>query len=592
MSEVTRTFDILDRYLEKFADKTDALTPKVNKEWKGYSARQYVELAHAVSGGIIELGFKPGDRIATVMNNRPEWNITDHGLSMAGIVHVPLFATLEPAGYEEVLAHSGSRIVIVSDQAIYKKIAPLVGKIPSLEKIYSIEPLDGVPSWNDIVALGSSNAQKHQAELKARKAAVKPDDCVTLIYTSGTTGNSKGVLLSHRNLVSNFTEVSKVFAMTPEQRYLCILPLCHVGERMANYSAQYSGASIYYAQNMGTIADDLKEVKPHVFGTVPRILEKIYDKVVQRGEALTGIKKKMFFWALKLGHEYSTEGKSWWYRWQLKKASKIIFSKWREAIGGNIQSVGVGGAALQPRLERVFWAAGVRLLNMYGLTETSPVCTINRLDHIKLGTVGSLLPGVEVKIAADGEILVKGPNVMLGYYKDEAATKEVLKDGWFHTGDIGALDNDGFLKITDRKKALFKLSNGKYVAPQAIEDIFKESVFIDQLMVIGDGQKFTSALISPSYEALKGWCKEKGVNASTLDEAISKKQVVDHFNAIVREFNQRIGKDEQLKRVRLVGKEWTPDSGEMSPTLKLKRKVVSERYASIIAEIYGESSEN
>jgi len=592
MSEVTRTFDILDRYLAKFPDKADALTPKVNKEWIGISSKQYFERAHAIASGIIELGFKPGDRIATVMNNRPEWNITDHGLSMAGIVHVPLFATLEPAGYEEVLTHSGSRIVIVADKALHNKIAPLVGKIPTLEKIYTIEQLDGVASWNDILSTGSNNAAKHKAELDKRKANVKPDDCVTLIYTSGTTGNSKGVLLSHRNLVSNFTEVSKVFNMTPDQRYLCILPLCHVGERMANYSAQYSGASIYYAQNMGTIADDLKDVKPHCFGTVPRILEKIYDKVVQRGEALKGIKKKMFFWALRLGHDFALDGKSWWYRWQLKKASKIIFSKWREAIGGNIQSVGVGGAALQPRLERVFWAAGVRLLNMYGLTETSPVCTINRLDNIKLTTVGSLLPGVEVKIATDGEILVKGPNVMLGYYKDEAATNEAIKDGWFHTGDIGALDSDGFLKITDRKKALFKLSNGKYVAPQALEDMFKESVFIDQLMVLGDGQKFTSALISPSWEALKGWCKEKGINASSMEEAIGIKEVSEHYNAIVREFNKRIGKDEQLKRVRLVGKEWTPDSGEMSPTLKLKRKVVNERYADVIADIYGGASEN
>jgi long-chain acyl-CoA synthetase len=370
------------------------------------------------------------------------------------------------------------------------------------------------------------------------------------------------------------------------------MPICHVGERMGNYQSQYSGCDIYYGQNLGTIADDLKEVGPHGFGTVPRVLEKVYDKVMQKANALTGMKKKMFFWALNLGLEYDNKGKGAWYKLQMKLANKLIFSKWREAMGGNIKAIGVGGAALQPRLEKVFWAANIKLLNMYGLTETSPTCTINRMDNIKFGTVGFALPGVEVKIAEDGEILAKGPNIMLGYYKDEKTTSEVLKDGWFATGDIGELDGDGFLRITDRKKSLFKLSNGKYVAPQAIENMFKESEFIDQLMVIGEGQKFTSALISPNWEMLRGWCRENNVNAATLEDAISNKEVVTHFNALVKQINPKLGKDEQLKRVRLVKDEWTPDSGELSPTLKLKRKVIREKYTTVIDEIFGLSSEN
>ena len=585
--EFTRTFDLLERYAEKFPNKEDALAAKVGKNWEKRSTSEYIETAYAISYGLMELGFRPGDKIATISNNRPEWNITDHGLAMLGIVHVPIFATLDGKQYEEILSHSESKMVMLSDNAIYKKVNPLKDKLSSLESVYSMDTIDGVSNWAEIVELGKKNADKHRDELEKIKSGITKDDCVTLIYTSGTTGNSKGVLLSHQNLVSNFTKVAKVFGMTPDQRYLCILPLCHVGERMANYSAQYSGASIYYAQNMGTIADDLKDVKPHAFGTVPRILEKIYDKVVQRGEALEGMKKKMFFWALKLGHEYNVEGKGPWYRLQLRLASKLIFSKWREAIGGNIQSVGVGGAALQPRLERVFWAAGVRLLNMYGLTETSPVCTINTLDNIVLGSVGSPLPGVDVKIAEDGEILVKGPNIMLGYYKDETATNEAIKDGWFHTGDVGVIDERGFLKITDRKKALFKLSNGKYVAPQAIENIFKESTYIDQLMVIGEGEKFTSALISPNAEALKDWCKKNDVQWVPMKELIENPKVKELFASIVKEFNKRIGKDEQVKRYRLVPEEWTPDTGELAPTLKLKRKVVSEKYGNVIAEIFG-----
>ncbi len=586
---LTRTFDLLDRYAEKYPDKSDALTPKIDGEWKGHSTTEYIEMAHNLSYGLLEMGFQKGDKVAVVSNNRPEWNISDHGISMTTAIMVPLFATLEADGYEEILIHSEARIVILSDEVLYKKIAPLVDKISTLEKVYTMDDVEGAASYQEILDLGKANADKHREELETRKKAVKPEDCVTLIYTSGTTGNSKGVLLSHQNLCTNFISMAPVFGMTVDQRYLSILPLCHVGERTANYAAQYSGASVYYAQNMGSIADDLKSVKPHVFGTVPRILEKIYDKVVQRGEALTGVKKKMFFWALKLGHEFDVEGKSWWYRWQLKRASKLIFSKWREAIGGNINSVGVGGAALQTRLERVFWAADVKLLNMYGLTETSPVCTINRLDNIKIGTVGSLLEGVEVKIAKDGEILVKGPNIMIGYYKNEVATNEVLKDGWFHTGDVGVIDDDGFLKITDRKKSLFKLSNGKYVAPQAIENRFKESVFIDQLMVIGEGQKFTSALISPNYEALREWARENEIDVTSLEQATENKDVIAHFNGIVKELNVGLGKDEQLKRIRVVKDEWTPDTGELSPTLKIKRKVVEEKYASIINEIFGHS---
>ncbi|MDH5398102.1 MAG: long-chain fatty acid--CoA ligase, partial [Cyclobacteriaceae bacterium] len=504
--EVTRTFDLLDRYNALFPDKEDALAGKVKGQWKKYSSREYIENANLISYGLMALGLKSGDRIATISNNRPEWNFMDMGMAQLGIVQVPLFTTLDAAGYQRIMEHAEVKLAVVSDQSLFNKIKGFAGEISLLEKIYTFDEVDGAPHWKEIRDLGSQNKEKYTNELLAIKKEIKPTDCVSLIYTSGTTGNSKGVLLSHQNLVSNGKAVAGVFQLQPGHRYLSILPICHVGERMAIYQTQYSGCSLYYGENLGTIATDLQDIKPQGFGAVPRILEKVYDKIVLKGQKLTGIKKKLFFWALNLGLKYKAHGENGlWYECQLFLARKIIFSKWQAALGGNIISIGVGGAALQPRLERVFWAAGIKLLNMYGLTETSPVITINRATapNLMLGTVGSVIEGVELKLADDGEILCKGPNVMLGYYKDEQATAEAIDpEGWFHTGDIGKLEDGKFLKITDRKKEIFKLSNGKYVSPLAVENIFKESLYIDQLMVIGDGEKFAGALISPSMDNL------------------------------------------------------------------------------------------
>lgn len=591
--EVTRTFDFLQRYQEKFLHKDDALAGKVNGQWVKYSSQQYIENSNFVSYGLLALGLKKGDKIATISNNRPEWNFLDMGMAQLGIIHVPIFTTLEQKGYEKILAHSEAKFVFVSDKALSNKIGPLVNKINTLAQLYSFDEIEGIANWKEILESGKQNSGKYSAEVNRIKTEINPTDCVTLIYTSGTTGNSKGVMLSHQNLVSNAIAAAGVFQLQPDHKYLSILPICHVGERMGGYQTQYSGCSIYYAENLGTIANDLQDVKPQGFGAVPRILEKVYDKIIAKGDKLTGIKKKLFFWALNLGLKYKINGENgWWYEFQLNLANKIIFSKWREAMGGNVLSIGVGGAALQPRLERVFWAAGIKLLNMYGLTETSPIITINRASspNLKLGTVGTVIDNVELKIAEDGEILCKGVNVMLGYFKEEKSNEETIEpDGWFHTGDIGVLDERKFLRITDRKKEIFKLSNGKYVSPQTIENLFKESVFIDQLMIIGVGEKFTSALISPNYETLRKWCKDNNIPYSGKEEIVKKTEIVNHYNSIVKNFNQSLEKDEQVKRFRIVSEEWTPDSGELSPTLKLKRRVLSEKYNETIQEIYSHS---
>jgi len=588
--DVTRTFDLLQRYQDKFISKNDALAGKVKGEWVKYSSQDYIDNANYISYGLLELGYSKGEKIATICNNRPEWNFLDLGMAQAGIIHLPIFTTLAVNGYKEILSHGEAVAVFVADNALYKKIQPIADSLEGIKKVYTFDEVEGAGNWKEVLELGKANKDKWSEEIEKIKSGIDTKDPVTLIYTSGTTGNSKGVLLSHQNLTSNSIAASGVFNLKSDERYLSILPICHVGERMAIYQTQYSGCSIYYAENLGTISNDLLDVKPHGFGAVPRVLEKVYDKIIAKGNKLTGIKKKLFFWALDLGLKYKLDGANGpWYEFQLMLANKIIFSKWRDAMGGNVGAIGIGGAMLQPRLERVFWAAGIKLLNMYGLTETSPIITINRQagDDLKLGSVGAKIEGVEVKIAEDGEILCKGANVMIGYYKDEEATELAINsDGWFHTGDIGVLDDGKYLRITDRKKEIFKLSNGKYVSPQGVENLFKESVYIDQLMVIGEGEKFTSALISPNNLSIKEWCKEEGVEFTSIKELISNGKVSDLFNEIVKEFNSTLGKDEQVKRFRLVPEEWTPDTGEMSPTLKLKRRVLMDNYKAEIDEIF------
>jgi len=586
--EVTRTFDLLDRYATQFASKPDVFAAKVNRTWVKHSTKDYIDNSNHISYGLLALGLQKGDKVATITNNRPEWNFVDMGLAQAGFIHVPLFATLTGQGYKEIFEHAEVKAVFVSDKKLYNILQPIASGL-----IFTFDEVEGARHWTEVRDLGKEKADKFREQVSSIKKQTKPTDPVTLIYTSGTTGKSRGVLLSHQNLVTNAISVAEVFQLKPDQRYLSILPICHVGERMGSYQTQYSGCSIYYAENLATIANDLKDVKPHGFGAVPRILEKVYDKIISKGQKLTGIKKKLFFWALNLGLRYDHENNGSWYKIQLSIARKLIFSKWQEAMGGNVTAIGIGGAALQPRLEKVFWAAGIKLLNMYGLTETSPVITINRKEgsKLKLGTVGAVIDNVEVKIAEDGEILCKGPNIMIGYYKDEEATKTAINDGWFHTGDIGVYE-DGFLRITDRKKEIFKLSNGKYVAPQAIENIYKESIFVDQMMAIGDGQKFTIGLISPNYQLLREWCKNKGVDVNSNEDIISNNIVIKHFQKITNEFNARLGQNEKVKRFRLVSDEWTPASGELSPTLKLKRRILKEKYKPVIESIFGDKYES
>jgi long-chain acyl-CoA synthetase len=587
--DVKRTFDLLGRYHELYLQKPDALAGKMDGKWITWSARDYIEQAEWVSYGFMALGLKKGDMVSTISNNRPEWNIVDMALSQVGIVNVPIYPTISKEEYDFILNHAQPKLVIVSDKQLFAKITPIVTGAPSIKDIYTFDEVEGGKNWKEILELGKKNVAKFKEKLVEIKASILPEEMVTLLYTSGTTGFPKGVMLSHNNLVTNFISTAKVHHLDHRHRVLSFLPISHVYERMANYHFQYKGLSIYYAENMGTILQDLKDVKPHVFTSVPRLLERVYDKIIGKGKDLPYIKKQIFFWAVNLGMRYNPHKNSLWYNIRLKIARKLIFSKWKEVLGNNLEIIVSGGAALQARLATIFWAGDMKVLEGYGLTETSPVIAITNLTkmEIKYGTVGPVIDNVEVKIADDGEILCKGPNVMLGYYKAPDLTAEVIdKDGWFHTGDIGIIEDGKYLKITDRKKEIFKLSSGKYIAPQVIENKLKESFFIENLMVIGENEKFASALISPNYEFLHNWAGVHGIKFRDNEELIANPLTIARIQKEVTEMNKNIGLTEQIKRFRLVAEEWTPQTGEMSPTLKLKRKVLSDKYKALMEEIY------
>jgi long-chain acyl-CoA synthetase len=591
--EITRTFDLLDRYEAMFM-KDVALAVKLNRQWVNYSTREYLDYACHFAYGLLARGFRKGDKIASVSANRPEWNFIDIGMAMAGVVHVPLYTSLTPEEYENILRHADAKYLMISDKVLWKKIKPIAEKISTIEGVYTFDEIEGEKHWKEITELGRQEAEMRHAELETIKASIQPDDFATLIYTSGTTGNSKGVMLSHRNLVQNFLAAVDVFSLTPDQKYMNILPLCHVGGRLGNYQTQYSGCTIYYPENMGTIAADMRDVQPHGFDAVPRILEKIFDTIVAKGKKLKGLKKRIFFWAVDLGLRYRIpEESTLLYKLQLRIADKLIFSKWREAIGGNAQLVGCGGAALQPRVERVFWAAGIKVLNMYGLTETSPVITINRKTKpgLKLGTVGAIIPGVELRIADDGEIQCRGHNVMLGYYKNPDMTREAFThDGWFKTGDIGSIEEGKYLRVTDRKKEIFKLSCGKFIAPQILENKFKESLFIEQLMVIGEHEKFASALIAPDFNYVKEWFTGKNLEYSDPASAIANQTLLETISREVDQFNKTMSDFEKIKRFRVVSDVWSPETGELSPTLKLRRSFVTSKYKGLIDQIYSKTN--
>ena len=591
MAKITRTFDVLTNAEENF-NHDIALSVKRNGKWESFSTSEYRKNVDEFSFGLLAMGYEKGDKIATVTNNRPEWNFIDFGMSQIGCVHVGIYPTISEREYLHILSHSDSKILIVSSEELYLKLKHLVDKIETLEQIYTIDIVEGAKNWREIADLGISKAKELRPLLEKRRDAVSPDDLLTLIYTSGTTGLSKGVMLTHNNVVSNFM-LAHLFVtyLEPGDRALSFLPLSHVLERVGNYLWQSQGLSLYYAENIETIGENMREINVNVFITVPRVFEKVYDKIINKGRELTGIKKSLFFWAVKLGDQYDPDPKnrSAWYNAQLALANKLIFSKWREALGGELKGVISGGAALQPRLARIFFAAKIVVQEGYGLTETSPLISANmpHVPYLRFGSVGLVPDSLEVKIAEDGEILERGPNLMKGYYKDPKKTAEAIdKDGWFHTGDIGTLDENRMLTITDRKKEIFKLSGGKYVAPQMIENKFKESMFIEQIMVIGENEKFTAALIVPDFEFLHNWCSIHKVTFRENDDLIAKQRVIDRYQEEVDKYNKDLGHTSQIKVFRLVPNQWTPESGDLSPTQKLKRKVVMKKYKKLVEVIY------
>lgn len=591
MQEIKRTFDILS-YLEKNHPSQKNLSVKRNGKWDSFSTADYRRNVDNFSLGLLAQGFKKGDKIAIVTNNRPEWNFIDFGMSQIGCVQVAIYPTITDIEYLHILNHSESRILIVSSAELYKKLKPIYDQIDNLEEIYTIDKVDGVKNWNEITDLGISKDKDLRDELNKRRDAVDIHDLLTLIYTSGTTGLSKGVMLSHNNVVSNFKLASRVTGyLNPGDRALSFLPLSHVLERVGNYLWQAQALEIYYAENIETLGANMQEMKANVFITVPRVFEKVYDKIINKGRELGFVKKMMFFWAVQVGDKYDPNpaNRSAFYNFKLKIANKLIFSKWRAALGGELKGVISGGAALQPRLARVFWAAQILVQEGYGLTETSPLISATQPYYpgVRFGSVGIVPPELEVKIAEDGEILEKGANLMLGYYNDPERTKEAIdEDGWFHTGDIGNIDEIRMLTITDRKKEMFKLSGGKYVAPQQVENKFKESQFIEQIMVVGANEKFAAALIVPDFVFLHSWCHIHGVKFRDNTDLIVKQIIIDRYQKEVEKYNADIERVQQVKVFRLVSDDWTPDNGLLSPTQKLKRKKVYEKYIPVLDEIY------
>jgi long-chain acyl-CoA synthetase len=583
---ITRVFDLLRYSLEKFP-KDEFISGKIKGLWKKYSTRDFCDTADQLSRGLIRMGAVKGDRIAVMSHNRPEWNITDFAITQIGAYQVPLYPTLPEHDIRFILENAEVSILFVSDDALYQKVRLVLDSMAQAIKLYTFEDIENVASWTELINDGSANAA---IDLEPWRAAVEPEDILTLIYTSGTTGTPKGVMLTHSNLVSNFTRGS-VLVPAEVKKALSFLPLCHVYERMIIYMYIYRDVAVYYAESMETIVADIQFVKPHIFCTVPRLLEKVYDKIIEKGKALTGIKKRLFFWALELGEQFEME-KDWLYRLKLGLARKLVFSKWREALGGEIVVIVSGGAALSPRLSRIFWAAGLFVAEGYGLTETSPVISSNSLDKTMFGTVGQPLKDVEVKIAPDGEVLTRGPHVMKGYYKRDDLTAETIDaEGWFHTGDIGELVGDGYLKITDRKKEIFKTAGGKYIAPQLLENKYKESTLIEQIMVLGENRKFPSALIVPNFTVLKAWCEIKGIPYTSNEEVIKDPQVIEKFNQEIINGSVEFGKWEQVKRFALLPKEWSIDGGEFSPKLSLKRKVILEKNKEVIEKMYRDAED-
>ncbi|CAM1355151.1 AMP-dependent synthetase/ligase [Tenacibaculum ascidiaceicola] len=583
-SKVTRLFDFPYHQLENYPQQ-HCLVSKVNNEWKSISTQKYIEDANIISKALLNLGVRPGDKVAVITSvNQPKWHVLDIGVMQIGAVNVPLYPTFSEKDYAYILNHSDSVYCFVSDDELYQKVIK-VQEQTQLKKVFTFEDLETDYGWNSFLNLGKD--ETHQTTVNELKKAVEPYDLATIIYTSGTTGTPKGVMLSHNNIVSNVFAVGKRLDLQGnKKRVISYLPICHIFERAASYYCQYMGFEIHFAESIDKVGDNLREIQPHFMAVVPRLLEKVFDKIVDKGSNLKGIKKRLFFWALQLGEQYKPyKENGWWYEFKLSIARKLIFSKWKEALGGQLEFMLAGSAPTQARLVRVFTAAGIPVFEGYGLTETSPAISVTdmRNNGFKIGTVGKVIENVSVKIADDGEILVKGPNVMMGYYKDLEKTDESIENDYFHTGDIGELDNEGFLKITDRKKEIFKTSGGKYIAPAILEGELKKSRFIEQVMVIGEGEKMPAALIQVASEFVQEWAKRHN---HTITDMTTDKKLIKRIQKEIDFCNEKFGKWEQIKRFEITPDEWTTNAGHLTPTLKMRRKIILEKYNNLYQKIY------
>lgn len=594
MKSAARLFDCIDIQAQK--PQADLLSGKVNGEWKLYSTAEVHEKVYQLAAALLAMGISAGDgttegrdKVGLISNGRPEWMIVDLAVQLTGAILVPLYPNTSLKEIEQILIEADVKCMFVSDADLCSKINAVRDHVPTLKSIFAFDQLDSCTSW--LTLLNPIN-EVEKVKVKSISHQIKEDDVTTIIFTSGTTGRPKGVMLTHKNIVSNVYGSSQVLNQIPleQKRALSFLPLNHIFEKMCTYIYLFNGFAIYYAESMDTIGQNMKEVKPYIFTAVPRLLEKVFEKIMIEGNKLTGIKKNIFLWSIKIAEQFEHTGTSAWYNIKLAIADKLVYSKWRAAIGGNVKAIVVGSSACPVRLERIFTAAKMVVLEGYGLTETSPVISVNRYEPTKrkFGSVGPLLTDVQVKIAEDGEILTKGPNIMVGYYKNPELTAEVLHDGWFSTGDIGMVDEEGFLRITDRKKEIFKTSGGKYVAPVPIENRMKESPLIEQMMVIGAERKFTSALIVPSYPNLKLWCEQNKINFSSHKEVVSQPIVIAQFQAVIDSFNIEFNHVEQVKKFTLLPDEWTIDGGELTPTGKMKRRVILEKYKNEIEQMYSD----
>lgn len=587
-TEITRLFDF-PYYAQKNHNLKKALVTKYGQDWIATSTEEYIQKANQISRALLRMGVKPNDKIAVISStNRTEWNIVDIGILQIGAQNVPIYPTISKEDYEYVLNHSEAIYCFASDEDILEKLNQIKGNT-KLKDVFTFNEIKGEKNWKELLTSGEDDS--NQKEVEARKDAVTSDDLATLIYTSGTTGRPKGVMLSHGNIVSNVLTSGKRVPLDPGKSIaLSFLPVCHIFERMILYLYQYCGVEIHFAESIEKMSDNLKEVRPHVMTAVPRLYEKVFDKIYGRGEELSGVKQKLFYWAIDVALEYEPYGANgWWYERKLKIARKLIFSKIKDGLGGRLDLMVSGSAALQSRLTRFFAAAGMPIMEGYGLTETSPVLSVNQQANkgFKIGTVGRIIDGVEVKIAEDGEILAKGPNIMQGYYKDPDKTAQVLKDGYFHTGDKGEIDDNGFLKITGRTKEMFKTSGGKYVVPPLLEGELKQSRFIEQVMVVGEGEKMPAAIVQPNFLFIRDWIERKGHDIGSSCKDISGSQIViDRIQREVDECNKHFGKWEQIKKFELTPEEWSIDGGQLTPTMKMKRAIIKKKYDDLYEKIY------